>query len=594
MTEITELEELAAEKVAGVGAPANGTPFLLLKAAAPCATCHGTGKIRDGHMDCPDCTTAKSDSPESDQIEEEVTDEAAKAKLKAKDRKKLADSDFALPEKREYPIPDENHARAALSMLHNATPAEQRKIRAAVRRRYPQIEQSKKSSPGVPAYATQTPVEGGHFDSPGSGGRGTMTTGVKHPHEDPSYALGGQTPYVIPAEAKAYAPDPNPPAPGRQNRPEGMEAAPGVKATATVITSLMEAIDLLGAQRKLEKKGKVLQVPNPTAAESSDIGSGPWENYDSVSLEQVAQMLASCGHALDAIRQREAVEAAAGNEGDVQDTQDLDMAGDALDAALGVVARLAFHEGAAADALAKKSGRVLSRKNEEHLRAARDHLSHVLAGVANQPESGEPDSEENQIMTTVTKEELETMVSTSAQKAVEAARKAEKKAAIKAAKKAAKREKKARKNANNGGDISGEQERAGVRGDIDDELNGVPDGNKVDPQYINKSDQKAMKSLVSQLKAANEGIASLQEKVGKMARRPVAGGPVLDGIPRGAFPASENRLGQATKAADELEALEKALEAEMAKTGPEAAQRASDLGAKLTLARLRKHALGEL
>lgn len=68
-----------------------------------------------------------------------IDDEAAKARLDAKERHALPDSDFALPEKREYPIQDENHARAALSMLHNASPKDQKRIKAAVHRRYPDI-----------------------------------------------------------------------------------------------------------------------------------------------------------------------------------------------------------------------------------------------------------------------------------------------------------------------------------------------------------------------------------------------------------------------------------------------------------------------
>jgi hypothetical protein len=62
-----------------------------------------------------------------------------KAKLKSKERDALQDSDFALPDSREYPIQDESHARAALSMLHNASPEQQTKIKAAVHRKYPDI-----------------------------------------------------------------------------------------------------------------------------------------------------------------------------------------------------------------------------------------------------------------------------------------------------------------------------------------------------------------------------------------------------------------------------------------------------------------------
>jgi hypothetical protein len=51
------------------------------------------------------------------------------AKLTAKARAKIPASKFAGPG-RSYPVNDKNHARAALSMLHNAPASEQPKIRA--------------------------------------------------------------------------------------------------------------------------------------------------------------------------------------------------------------------------------------------------------------------------------------------------------------------------------------------------------------------------------------------------------------------------------------------------------------------------------
>jgi len=55
------------------------------------------------------------------------------AKLSAKARRKLPDSAFAGPG-RSYPVQDKNHARAALSMLHNAPKSEQPKIHAKAER----------------------------------------------------------------------------------------------------------------------------------------------------------------------------------------------------------------------------------------------------------------------------------------------------------------------------------------------------------------------------------------------------------------------------------------------------------------------------
>ncbi len=60
--------------------------------------------------------------------------------LSTKDRKKLGKKSFALPGKRKYPIPDKSHARNALARVaQNGTPAEQKKVKAAVKKRFPSI-----------------------------------------------------------------------------------------------------------------------------------------------------------------------------------------------------------------------------------------------------------------------------------------------------------------------------------------------------------------------------------------------------------------------------------------------------------------------
>lgn len=73
--------------------------------------------------------------------------------LSAADRRALPDSDFALAGKGEgpkgkqagsYPIPDESHARSALSLVaQHGTSEEKAKVRAAVKRKFPDIEQGK-------------------------------------------------------------------------------------------------------------------------------------------------------------------------------------------------------------------------------------------------------------------------------------------------------------------------------------------------------------------------------------------------------------------------------------------------------------------
>ncbi|TQM61985.1 DUF6582 domain-containing protein [Humibacillus xanthopallidus] len=57
-----------------------------------------------------------------------------------KNRKNLKKSSFALPEEEKYPIPDIAHARNALARVaQNGTASEQKKVRAAVEKKYPSL-----------------------------------------------------------------------------------------------------------------------------------------------------------------------------------------------------------------------------------------------------------------------------------------------------------------------------------------------------------------------------------------------------------------------------------------------------------------------
>ena len=67
------------------------------------------------------------------------------AKLSRKKRKRLKKSQFAIPSKRKYPINDKAHARNALSRVsQHGSPAEKRRVRAAVKRKYPSIGKKKR------------------------------------------------------------------------------------------------------------------------------------------------------------------------------------------------------------------------------------------------------------------------------------------------------------------------------------------------------------------------------------------------------------------------------------------------------------------
>ena len=57
-----------------------------------------------------------------------------------KNRKNLKKSSFALPDQEKYPIPDIEHARNALARVAQyGTAAEQKKVRAAVEKKYPSL-----------------------------------------------------------------------------------------------------------------------------------------------------------------------------------------------------------------------------------------------------------------------------------------------------------------------------------------------------------------------------------------------------------------------------------------------------------------------
>ena len=64
------------------------------------------------------------------------------AKLTTKQRNRLGERSFAIPEERKYPIQDRSHAANALSRA-SGKPIEAR-VRAAVRKRYPDLGKSSK------------------------------------------------------------------------------------------------------------------------------------------------------------------------------------------------------------------------------------------------------------------------------------------------------------------------------------------------------------------------------------------------------------------------------------------------------------------
>lgn len=69
------------------------------------------------------------------------------SRLTYKQRKRLPKSAFAIPEKRKYPIHDIAHARNALARVSQyGTPEEKRRVRAAVYKRYPELNPKNKKN----------------------------------------------------------------------------------------------------------------------------------------------------------------------------------------------------------------------------------------------------------------------------------------------------------------------------------------------------------------------------------------------------------------------------------------------------------------
>lgn len=67
------------------------------------------------------------------------------AELDAEARNKLKKKQFALPGKRAYPIPDIAHARNALARVaQHGTPAEQKTVRAAVYKKFPELAKNRR------------------------------------------------------------------------------------------------------------------------------------------------------------------------------------------------------------------------------------------------------------------------------------------------------------------------------------------------------------------------------------------------------------------------------------------------------------------
>jgi hypothetical protein len=554
---LTEFEDLSPDELHLVKRGANGFPALLAKAVAEeIEAAKSDSPEADAQEELMTTETQKSSSDEAGDQQEEMTDEAAKslcyvpgcevcapllakAKLKAKQRRALPRSDFAVPAKApkpgSYPVNDEAHARNALA--RSSGKPEEAQVRAKVKRKFPNI--GAKKSPGVPDYATDTPREAGHTRDTGVSGQriAPMTDDTFHPNDDPSFSGAGESPYLIPNEAKIDPRNPVRGDSGRVDVPNAInrehQGSELTKAEEYAITHLFAALQ----REQLSKDaGGFMVLENPAV----NPGTPAWDDLDDA-------------------------------------TQ--------LDSALDIVARFVLAGDAAKEEVAEKAD----------LRSARQRLTDVL-GDKN-PTAGDTGSasKEDLIVTTMSTEEVATTIVTAVEKTFDERAKQAKKAAKKAKKAAvAKKEAKAKKDiANNKGEVT--------LGDLQGKVTGRSDADDVGVvgNGVVKEDKEAKKAgLRKELKtltARFEKMAARPRVGGPILDGQPRGASASADGQSGTVVKGVDGHDYTIASGAEIEQLRKQLEEELGKKGPEAAQRASQISYDLTRRELLAgHVRGEI
>lgn len=545
---ITALDVLDAQKVSGVGTPANGTPWLAIKGLAEEEVEKNTRAVGEMTTEEPkgEPHDKDTDSPEADAAQETMSGDGAneilkgldpvtkeevifcgdkectvckavfsKAKLKTSQRNALPDSTFAGPD-RSYPIPDKSHARNALSRVSQFGDSKLKsQVRNKVKNKFgigKKEMDALMKSPGVPDFSVAVPKEHGHVSDTGTSGARIAPMATNPSELAPAdHHTGGKSPYEIGVE-------------GDMSR--GI-AKDGVYAVTTLVEALARIAD-----------GRSKANVNPESPE--------WKALDPAAQKEaavdllVSQLLEKSHH----------------TESEEEDDP--------------------------ADDNAEKAGRRHSADTIASLEAARAHLNKLLGAGEEAGHTGRPHhgSEEDQIMTTLTKEEITESIATATVTAVKAAMKAERKAAK------AKAEEAAAKNANNKGDVTEDELKSRVKSEHPaNDVEAVKDAKKAAKK------DKALKSVAAGVTGLDALLKQVQEQVTRIGQGVRKGGPVLDGQQRGNFPAAEGRTQDTTAIkegeSDEIQKLAKQLETTLEKNGPDNAARASELSQQLTLARLR-------
>lgn len=415
--EVTELIEIDPSRVDAVGSPANGTEWLMLKAIdgtvvetevntdevlaeiakaddngsddkGDCTTCDGSGKIMDGHRKCPKCL-GTGNQPKVGQSEKELLESA-------KSVPGSAESGAPVPVRKDCPTCNGSGTLPSNAAVGADEPTE-----------CPDCDGTGNDSqmPPPDKLNAQPGFAGATNDGDGrtTVDKATVSTADQNDLPDSDFAYiepGGEkdssgktTPRSLrhfPIMDAAHVRNALARAP---QSPFGAKAMPKIKAAAKKFGIDVSAKSVEDAET-VEKDGVVSGV-NPflggsvtgdTSGDDSETtpipGSPDWEAADAQLATDAANALLQAAELIRQFADREAIEVAAGEANDMFDVWDAQCAGDAVRAALGIIAVLAFHEGVAAqkstDEVVEKKGKRLSTKSVTALAAARDHLSALL------------------------------------------------------------------------------------------------------------------------------------------------------------------------------------------------------------------------
>jgi hypothetical protein len=403
-TIITEIEEFEPSRVDGVGKGANGFPILMLKGIEAevevvkadderkkCSTCDGSGKIMDGHRDCPDCK-GFGKSPKVGETakqyfeamkESGVAPSTAPAELTEQDCPTCKGSGTIRDNTHDGKMcPDCGGTGIDQTMTNakelSAVDADTGKISVGD----PEGRERIDKSDGCPGCAVAMD----------NGDKECATCGTK-------VEKGNDADGFRPADYKPDA-DETVECP-KCERMNSMDAAfcdqcghelMGDHHVTVDGVSLDEDDDTKTAEKAMDPiiapDATVFSAPNPMLAadeaEEADPypGSPAWETVDAATATAAATALMTAAELIRKFGQRESIEVAAGEGNDLYDATTSEAALMGVTHALGIMAQMAFHEGIearkSADETVEKAGKRISGKSITALAAARDHLNMVL------------------------------------------------------------------------------------------------------------------------------------------------------------------------------------------------------------------------